>query len=108
MSTSLSYIEFVCEQIPPVYAVRYRKMFGEYMVYLNDKPILLVCDDTVFVKTVPQIADCMKDADTGIPYEGSKPHYILDMEDTARVHRVLAVLEQITPLPKKKKAKAHA
>ncbi|MGN0560765.1 MAG: hypothetical protein ACI4K8_06895 [Candidatus Fimenecus sp.] len=25
-------------------------MFGEYMVYVNDKPILMVCDNTVFVK----------------------------------------------------------
>ena len=27
-----------------------RKMFGEYMAYLNEKPVLLVCDNTVFVK----------------------------------------------------------
>ena len=41
MSTSLDFIEYVCEQIAGVGPIRYRKMFGEYMVYVNNKPILL-------------------------------------------------------------------
>ena len=53
MSTSLDFIEYVCEQIAGVGPIRYRKMFGECMVYVNNKPILLVCDDTVFVKLLP-------------------------------------------------------
>ena len=53
MSTSVSYIQFVCDQLQDFLAVRWRKMFGEYMVYVNDKPVLLVCDDTVFVKILP-------------------------------------------------------
>jgi TfoX/Sxy family transcriptional regulator of competence genes len=55
MATSVDYIEFVCGQIDEVDAIRYKKMFGEYMVYVNDKPILLVCDDTVFVKPLPEL-----------------------------------------------------
>ena len=43
MATSKEYIEFVCEQIYRYGAVTYRKMFGEYVAYLNEKPILLVC-----------------------------------------------------------------
>lgn len=39
MATSSEYIEFVCEKIKDFGAVRSRKMFGEYMVYINDKPI---------------------------------------------------------------------
>lgn len=50
MSTTMDYVEFVCGQIRDAWDVRYKKMFGEYMVYINDKPILLVCDNTVFVK----------------------------------------------------------
>jgi len=53
MATTVDYIEFVCEQLAGVGAVRYHKMFGEYMVYVNDKPLLLVCDNTVFVKILP-------------------------------------------------------
>lgn len=50
MATTPEYNEFVCERLEPFGAVRSRKMFGEYMVYLNDKPIISVCDNTVFVK----------------------------------------------------------
>lgn len=50
MATSDDYLTFVLEQLPPLGVVRSRKMFGEYMVYFNEKPVLLVCDNTVFVK----------------------------------------------------------
>lgn len=46
MATTIGFIDFVCEQIRD-YNVHYKKMFGEYMVYINDKPILLVCDNCV-------------------------------------------------------------
>ena len=42
MSTREEFIQFVCDQISDCGAVRYRKMFGEYMVYVNDKPILSI------------------------------------------------------------------
>ena len=50
MSTSLDYIEFVCSQIDSVGIVSHKKMFGEYMVYVNAKPVFLVCDSTVYIK----------------------------------------------------------
>ncbi|MDD3165045.1 MAG: TfoX/Sxy family protein [Oscillospiraceae bacterium] len=106
MATTVDYIEFVCEQIAGVGAVRYRKMFGEYMVYVNDKPVLLVCDNTVFVKILPALSDLMAGAETALPYEGGKAHYILDIEDRALTQAVIHVLEPVTPLPKAKKKSA--
>jgi len=81
-------------------------MFGEYMVYVNDKPILLVCDNTVFVKMLPCMDDLMTDAERGFPYDGAKEHYILDIDDTDLTRAVIEALEQITPLPKPRKKKA--
>ena len=37
------------------------------------------------------------------PYDGAKEHYILDVEDRALVEQVLPVLEQVVPVPKKRK-----
>lgn len=105
MATSKEYIEFVCEQLDGIENVTYKKMFGEYMVYVNAKPILLVYDNTVMVKKVPELADLMKDAPDGVPYEGAKVHYILDIENRELVRDVIAVLEPITPLPKKRAKK---
>lgn len=56
-------------------------MFGEYMVYVNDKPVLLVCDNTVYVKKLPEIEELMSGTECGVPYDSAKEHYILDIED---------------------------
>lgn len=102
MATTVEYIEFVCSMISNDYAVRYKKMFGEYLVYVNEKPILLVCENCVFIKQLDEVKELMQGADEGIPYKGSKPHYILDIENKELVDKVVEILERITPVPKKK------
>ena len=62
MATSQEYIDFVCEQIQDVGQVRYRKMFGEYMIYINDKPIILVCSSTSFIKKLATLEGKMQNA----------------------------------------------
>lgn len=105
MSTSVSYIQFVCDQLQDFLAVRWRKMFGEYMVYVNDKPVLLVCDDTVFVKILPELEPLMQRAERGLPYPGAKEHYILDIENRELTRAVVEVLERVTPPPKPRRKK---
>lgn len=105
MATSVEFIQYVCEQIRGVGEVRYKKMFGEYMVYVNDKPVLLVCDDTVYVKMLDAIAEDMAEAPKGIPYGGAKEHYILDIDDSELAVKVVEKSEKVTPLPKPRKKK---
>lgn len=105
MATSIDYIQFVCEQIDKKWDIRYKKMFGEYMVYVNDKPILLVCDNTVYIKKSPELASLMENAETGFPYETAKEHYILDIENRGLLNNVIEILENVTPLPKKRNKK---
>lgn len=38
MATPVDYVEFICEQIHDFQSVRYKKMFGDYMVYVNENP----------------------------------------------------------------------
>ena len=109
MSSSLDFVNYVCEQLEGVGAIRSRKMFGEYMLYVHDKPVVMVCDDTVFVKMLPCLADLLADRPTAPPYEGAKDHYVLDPDDRETLRRAAELAEEVTPLPKKKpprKAKA--
>ena len=64
-------------------------MFGEYMIYINEKPILMVCDNTVFVKLLPDIQELMEHADTGYPYDGAKEHYVLDIDNSELTTKVI-------------------
>lgn len=106
MACDESFVAYVCEQAAGCGAVRARKMFGDYMVYLDDKPALLLCDNTVFVKQLPSLTPLLEKAETGVPYDGAKPHYVLDMDDPALVAQVCAVLIRELPLPKPRKKKA--
>ena len=105
MATTLDYIQFVCDQIHGCNEVRFKKMFGEYMVYVNDKPLLLVCDNTVFVKKLEALNDVMQNEECGYPYQGAKEHYILDIENALLIKDVIAILEPIIPIPKARKNK---
>lgn len=103
MATGESFLHYVLDNIPDRWAVRSRKMFGEYMIYLNDKPVLLICDNTVFAKKLPELEDLCAGCPEGLPYEGTKVHWVLDPEDRERFPAALDILEQSTLLPKKRK-----
>lgn len=105
MASTLDFVEYVCEQIQGTGAVRFKKMFGEYMVYVNDKPVLLVCDNNVFVKQLDCVEEKMINASKGFPYNGAKEHYILDIDNRDLSQEIVNLVEQVTPLPKPKKKK---
>lgn len=103
MASNIEFINFVCERLNGLGEVTFRKMFGEYMIYINAKPIILVCDNTVFLKKHEKIEHLMSTSEVGIPYKGAKEHYILDIENYELCKEVLSILEKVTPIPKKRK-----
>lgn len=105
MATTKEYIDYVCEQIRGVGEIRYKKMFGEYMVYVNDKPVIIVCDNIAFVKKLDCIKDLMPNAETGFPYNGAKEHYVLNIDNSEFCKSIIIELEKVTPIPKSRKKK---
>ena len=77
MATSSEYLEYVRERVERFGALREKKMFGDYILYLNEKPVFLICDNTVYVKCLSAIAPAMQDSPIGAPYEGAKPRQLL-------------------------------
>lgn len=73
------------------------------MVYVNDKAILLVCDNTVYVKLLPCLDEMMQETDKGFPYAEAKEHYILDIDSMEFSKEVIMILESMTALPKQKR-----
>ncbi len=106
MATSQEYVIFVLEQLRGAGFLRYRKMFGEYMVYVNEKPLILVCDNTAFVKKLDAVTAVMAGAAMGYPYAGAKEHYILDIDDAEKSREIVALLDRATPPPPPKKSRA--
>ena len=105
MASTEEFVKFVCEQVKGTGEIIYKKMFGEYMVYVNAKPILLICNNTVYVKMLDEINKEMQSECIGVPYKGAKPHYILDIDNSEFSKKIVSILEPITLLPKPKKKK---
>lgn len=103
MATSPEIISYLCDQLAGVGDIRSRKMFGDYMIYCNDKPVLIVCDDRPMVKILPILEPLLGGYPTQPPYEGAKPHYVLDPDDREILREAVRLAEEVTPLPKKKK-----
>lgn len=102
MASRIDFVEFVCLQLQALGSIYPRKMFGDYMVYVNGKAVILICDNIAYVKMHPGIADLMAEAETGCPYKGAKPHYILDVEHKATLLKTVRTLETLLPYPKEK------
>ena len=102
MACDIEFVEFVCSLIEPLGAVRYRKMMGDYIIYLNEKSVITACDNIAYIKKLPCIADQMLDAEVGYPYPGAKEAYILNLEKPHHLRSVISILWENFPFPKKK------
>ena len=100
MACSTDFIEFVCDAINPLGEVRYRKMMGEYVIYVNDKCVITACGNLAYIKKLPCVMDLMADAECGCPYAGAKEEYILDVTDRRKMCNVIARLWDELPYPK--------
>lgn len=105
MACTIEFIDFVCSQLEGAGVIRTRKMFGDYCIYVDEKPIALACDNIVYIKKHKAIEEMMADAEVGFPYDGAKEHYILDIEHRDNALLAIKALLPHVPLPKAKKKK---
>lgn len=103
MVCSTEYIDFICEVLSPLGEVRYRKMMGDYVVYVNEKCVITACDNCAYIKKLKCIEPMMAEAETGYAYPGAKESYILDLSDQRKAREVISTLWEALPYPKKKK-----
>ena len=103
MACSIDFIEHICSSLASLGYVRYRKMMGDYVIYLNGKCIITACDNIAYIKKLPCLEEMMKSAETGYPYEGAKEAYILDTCDQKLLRNLIPILWDNLPFPKTKK-----
>jgi TfoX/Sxy family transcriptional regulator of competence genes len=106
MATSATTMAHIADTLGAI-PLRYTKMFGEYSVYLDDKVVAMVSNDTLFIKPTPGALALLPDVEKGPPYPGAKDWIIgaevLDDPDTCV--RVLRTIASELPPPKPKKPK---
>jgi len=107
MASDLSFVEYVCEQACLAGALSYKKMFGEYALYLDGRVVALICDNQVFLKPTAEARALMGEIVEATPYPGAKPQLRLgdELDDCALLKRLFITTALALPIPKAKPVK---
>ena len=107
MASDLSFAEYVRDQMRGAGHVTFKKMFGEYAMYLDEKVVALVCDNQLFIRPTEDGRDFLGRVTEGAPYPGAKPHFLIaeELEDQELVAELTRRTALALPAPKPKKRK---
>jgi len=105
MASDENFVKFIAEQVETVGNIRYRKMFGEYALYCNEKVVALICDNQLFVKRSNAGRAFIGDVVESPAYKGARPSFLIkdQCEDKEWLSELIRLTEKELPLPKKKK-----
>ena len=109
MATTQDFVEYVHEQSGLGKALTYKKMFGEYALYLDGKVVALACDNSLYIKPTNAVQHLTKPFTTQSPYPGAKPHLLADelLEDAESLRQILIATATALPAPKARKKKTR-
>ena len=107
MASDLAFVEYVCEQVRDAGQVAFKKMFGEYAIYLENKVVALVCDNQLFVKQTQAGRALLETVVEAPPYPGAKAHFLIgeQIEDRSLMSQLIKVTGGEIPEPKPKQPK---
>lgn len=99
MATNVSFVEYLTDQAHLGARLAYKRMFGEYALYLDGKVVALVCDDSLFVKPVPATRQLAQSLPQRPPYPGAKPHVVADawLDEPERLRTLLLAVGEAVP-----------
>jgi TfoX/Sxy family transcriptional regulator of competence genes len=104
MASDLEFVEYACDQFAGAGRIAFRKMFGEYAVYCDDKVVALICDNQLFVKPTEGGRALAGNVVEAPPYPGAKLHFLIDdrLDDPAWLTNLVRVTCAELPVPKPK------
>lgn len=107
MATDISFVEHIAEQARLGERLTWRKMFGEFALYIDGKVIAFACDDSLFIKPAAATASLVADLPQRPPYPGAKLYPVADelLDDPDRLQRLLLATWQAVPAKKVKRSK---
>lgn len=102
MATDKDFVDYVAEQIGLGNRLTYRKMFGEYALYLDAKVVAFVCDNSLFIKPSEAAPALAPELPQGPPYPGAKNYPVADelLDDADALRRLVIETARVLPAPK--------
>lgn len=79
MASTKDYLLYVLDSLSLIDGIKYKKMMGEYLLYLDQVLFGGIYDDRLLVKIVDTNKKFNLEED--IPYMGAKPMYLVDVDN---------------------------
>ena len=106
MASNLEFVQYIADQLKGAGEITYRKMFGEYGMYLDGKIFALICDNQLFMKITEAGKKLRPELEEAPPYEGAKNYLLVeDIDDREALMELAAATCAALPAPKPKKPK---
>jgi TfoX/Sxy family transcriptional regulator of competence genes len=104
MASNQDFIAYVCEQVNLAERVTYKKMFGEYAMYVDGKVVGFVCDNQLFVKPTALGQQLVGNIAEAPPYPGAKLYFLLSerLDDRDFMRQLFLTTASELPVPKPK------
>ena len=104
MATNLDYIEYLADQIAIGGRLTYKKMFGEYALYVDGKVVAFACDNSLFIKPSSAAATLAPNLPQQPPYPGAKDYPVADelLDDSDAIRHLILETAALMPPPKPK------
>lgn len=109
MSSDKAQVAFFAEQMAGAGTITIRPMFGEYGIYCDGKVVAFVCDNTLYLKPVPEVLALLDDPVMEPIYPGSKDYVRIEgeLDEPERLAELVRVVAAAVPEPKPRKTKAR-
>lgn len=107
MASDQNFVDFVLEQIKNAGEVIAKKMFGEYVIYADEKLFGLICDNKLYIKPTNSGRQFIENVVEAPPYKGAKPCFLIEdkIEDGDWLSELIRISLKELPAPKPKKQK---
>jgi TfoX/Sxy family transcriptional regulator of competence genes len=104
VATDQSFVEYIQSQSGLAHHLAFKKMFGEYALYLHGKVVAFACDNQLYVKPTEEGRALLGKVSEHPPYPGARLYFRIDeqMEDRELLCKVFETTARVLPLPKPK------
>ncbi len=104
MATDRDFVQFIAGQIENAGDICYKKMFGEYAIYIGRKVVALVCDNQLYVKPTTGGREYIGNVVEASPYPGARVSFLIEegIEDSDWLTELIRITEREVPEPKPK------
>lgn len=106
MASNPEYVQYIADQLREAGQITYRKMFGEYGMYVDGKIFAVICDNQLFIKITEAGRKLRPELEEAPPYEGAKNYLLVeDIDDQEALAELVKATSAELPAPKPKKPK---